>query len=114
MEEASSAYIDLAKTTAGPIALTYSLWVLSGDYDRMELVESAKGAMRSSVMIVQQNYGGLTAPPEIPGFVLREDKFVRDRCTLFGLRLAHTWPGYGFATYRRIGRAPREARGLGR
>ncbi|HVT18459.1 MAG TPA: hypothetical protein VHQ90_20065 [Thermoanaerobaculia bacterium] len=105
LAEARSAFAGLAGHTAGPIAITTSFWVLSENYDRMEIVTDVAGYQtRSTAVMIQQNYSGLTAPPRIPGFVLLEDRFKRDSCELFRIRLAHTFPGYGFATYRRTER----------
>ena len=51
-------------------------------------------------LIVGQQFSSKTSPPEVEGFQLVSDHFVRDVPTLLGLKLGRTMPGYGFAVYK--------------
>jgi hypothetical protein len=87
--------------------LSYSLWALSEDYPHMRVLESPARAARE-MYVIQQNYmgPGFLRPPEIKGLI-READFFQDRVPrLWGVRLASTIPGYGFAVYRPDARHP--------
>jgi hypothetical protein len=88
----------------GRAGVTPSLWVLSEEYERMiawpaAYVDQLTGA---EVFVAQQNYSGRQTPPELPGFRLVENRFLRRPCEVLGVRLANTVPGYAYAVYRRI------------
>jgi hypothetical protein len=104
---ARSAYARLAEHTTGPVAITPSFWVLAEDYDRMEVILDALHAgARPGAMMVQQSYSGLLEPPQVPQFMLLEDRFAHRPYQLLGITIAHSLPGYGFAIYRRTGLEP--------
>lgn len=90
------------------VAVTPSLWVAAEEYDRMIVFPFGAGEAppRGDVAMVQQNYSGRIEPPDLPGFALIEDRFVHRRCEIFGVPLARTTPGYGFALYRRLAPEP--------
>ncbi|HXO28205.1 MAG TPA: hypothetical protein VOA80_12725 [Thermoanaerobaculia bacterium] len=84
----------------GKIAVTSSLWVLSEDYRRLEILVGPAGPEVETV-VLQQNYSGRLTPPELPGFTLRRNTFRPSACRVFGLLLANTVPGYSYGLYTR-------------
>lgn len=110
LDDARRDFARHAGATGGLISVTPSLWVLTEDYDRLRVAPLGLPAERiaGDLFVVQQNYSGRQEPPDIAGFRLVEDRFVRRPCRLFGLPVARTMPGYAFAVYRREQRQPRE------
>jgi hypothetical protein len=88
---------------SGRVGVTPSLWAVSEEYDRMTAFPLAEGAagLDADVLLVQQNYSGLLAPPELAGFRLVEDRFIPHPCRFLGVKVANTVPGYAYAVYRR-------------
>jgi hypothetical protein len=86
-----------------PVAVTSSLWVLSEDYANLRTLPGGTPAAQipGDLFVVQQSYSGLREPPAVAGFHLVEEHFVHRSCRLFGLEIARTVPGYGFALYAR-------------
>lgn len=63
----------------------------------------------ATVLVVAQDRRPNTLPDEIPGFRLVHDRFA-PAPRLFGVRLASTPMGYGFAVYERVPEAAPAAR----
>jgi hypothetical protein len=106
LDEARREFARIARTARiarPPVAVTSSLWVLSEDYALLRALPAATPAERipGDLFVVQQSYSGLREPPALPGFHLVEEHFVGDACRLFGIEIARTVPGYGFAVYAR-------------
>lgn len=103
LETARADFARIAPLARGPVSVTPSLWVLSDDLERLRTVPAHTPAesLEGDLLILQQNYSGLSTPPDLPGLRLIENHFVDRPCRLFGLPVARTMPGYGFAAYRR-------------
>lgn len=110
LDEARRDFARIARSAQPPVAVTSSLWVLSEDYADLRALPFGTPAERipGSLFVVQQSYSGLREPPAVPGFHLTEERFVRRSCRLFGIEIARTVPGYGFAVYARGGRSGEE------
>lgn len=103
LETARAHFSRIAPTARGPVSVTPSLWVLADDLERLRTVPAHTPAeeLEGDLLILQQNYSGLSAPPRLAGLQLIENHFIDHPCRLFGLPIARTMPGYAFAVYRR-------------
>ncbi len=90
--------------------MSCSLWVLSEDYYHMRhLVDGGIKDLKSGrhsfagveVYCLQQNYEGVDSltPPELNGLTLVKNYFSSGMPRIFGIPLARSTPGYGFAIY---------------
>ncbi len=83
------------------IGVTGGLWTLSENYEKMYMYNDwpEPPAEDTALVFFQERYSGLVMPPLIPGCRLETDKFSQDVPHLFGIKLANTMPGYGYAVY---------------
>ncbi|MSR77321.1 MAG: hypothetical protein EXS63_03725 [Candidatus Omnitrophica bacterium] len=87
------------------LGISESMWVLSEDYDRMVICQGWTGRcdLKNENLVIfwqQQASGWGEQAPEIHlGFKKIWDNFVPSEPRIFGIKLAHTIPGYAFAIY---------------
>jgi hypothetical protein len=86
-----------------PIAVTYSLWVLTDEYHNLQACDYSKPetVRPGSLIFIQQNYLPFRDPQLAPpGYVLAKNEFVEGIPRLGPLPLARKIPGYNFVFYR--------------
>jgi hypothetical protein len=104
LAEARARFEPIRREATGRIGVSGSLWVLAEDYERMFVWGSAafidhSAESAGATLVLQQNYTGWAAPPEIANHRLVYSSFTTEAPALFGLRLANAMPGYAFAVY---------------
>jgi hypothetical protein len=112
--DSAKAELDALRATAPAVAITDVAFSLCDDQRgaQMLFMEDPRDYQRltaAPVLVVAQDRRPNTAPDEIPGFRLVHDRFA-PAPRLFGVRLASTPMGYGFAVYERIPEAAPAAR----
>jgi hypothetical protein len=82
------------------IGLTGGLWALTEEYYNTYPYASLEKLRDGTALIFfQQRYSGMLTPPPIEGCALFYDRFSKEIPRMFGVRLANTMPGYGYAIY---------------
>lgn len=86
------------------LGISDSLWVLSEDYSRMMMCQSYRIGCEPEngkmLLLWQQAGTAWTEPPQtLKGLPLSQSFFSPEVPRLFGMKLAHTMPGYGYAIY---------------
>jgi len=83
------------------IAVTGGFWSLTENYKNVYPYNTwpEKPKENTALLFFQQRYSGMLTPPEITGCNLISDKFSREIPKIFGVKLANTMPGYGYAVY---------------
>jgi hypothetical protein len=97
--DAQKEFDELARSTDKVISVSESFWVLASDFDRICVVE--RGIPSGDLMVLQQTQRGLLSPPVISGYRLLSHRFISHPPKWFGLPIARTMPGYGFAVFAR-------------
>lgn len=84
------------------IGVTGSLWSLSEDYKNMYIYNAwpKKPKEGATLVFFQQKYSGLSAPLEIAGCIVSENRFSPDASKFLGVKLGNTPPGYNYAVYK--------------
>ena len=98
LSQARSHFQFIMTRDANPIMVSPALWVLSDDYDILSGARRSVASIPRTVL-VQQAYSSRTKPPVMPRCSLIENHFSAVVPELFGVPIAHTTPGYGFAAY---------------
>ena len=95
----------ISKIDAKKITVTASLYSLPPDIRK---VTDNKNDTAANYLIYQQNFSGLLSPPEVEGYELLDNKFIRQPVKVAGIKIASSPPGYQFALYRKVERSKLE------
>jgi hypothetical protein len=106
-EDSRASLSRLRSENAGIIAVSSSLWLQFDDLSCIRLVPNEAdwtrdpGTMQRYRIIVLQQYKSSRTTPEILSrYRIVENSFVERPVSIFGLRIANSFPGYQFAVYR--------------
>jgi hypothetical protein len=106
IDEARAATARLIAHGDGPVAASFGLWPLHDDHRVLVCWDPDPDPPGTTWAILQQANRGRQEPPMIPGYTIVEDRFARGRPRIFGIAVANTFGGYGYAVYRRDSPGP--------